>query len=239
MSFLNRIFLASMKTKLLSLFHTGSILTSFILLSSCSMDVTKSPREAPESFLSPKYEDESFENVSMDICYPNPQYELIPGSDTAHIQSLIEFEEAFKNYFPDGIMLFSTITKVGWLFFDVDYESDIIEYHRKTEDSLNIYVFLPDSLTNFQRKSEADFLFIIQYGAVMQSPPDSTDPQSRYSTTYDIGYSVWDLKNSDLIAMDKVSSKVEFDKFVDHWPYRAVINKSAALIFEKLPMFEK
>jgi len=102
------------------------------LLISCS---GVSTGKMSESYLSPEYEDKSFENVSMDVCYPYPQYELIPGSDTTHFQTLVEFDKGFKNYFPDGIMLFSTITKVGWVYFEVNYEADIIEFPAFTMDT--------------------------------------------------------------------------------------------------------
>ena len=206
------------------------------LLISCS---GVSTGKMSESYLSPEYEDKSFENVSMDVCYPYPQYELIPGSDTTHFQTLVEFDMGFKNYFPDGIMLFSTITKVGWVYFEVNYEADIIEYQIKTEDNHDFYMMLPDSLSIFQRKSDADFLFIIQSGMFTQKPPDFSYPKSRYSTIYEIEYSIWDRKNSELVTKDKVSSKIEFDRLGNNWPYRAAITKSAALIFEKLPMFQK
>ena len=136
-------------------------------------------------------------------------------------------------------MTFSSITKVNWVFFEINYEADIIEYPIKTEDSLDFYMLLPDSLTYFQRVSDADFLFIIQSGMFTQNPPDSSNPRSRYSTIYEIEYSIWDRKNSELVTKDKVTSKIEFDKLSINWPYRAAIMKSAALIFEELSMFEK
>ena len=228
-----------MRSHYIFILTIGLILTVSIFLISCSSKVSKLYTVQPDTYLSPKYEDESFKNVSMDICYPNPQYELVRGSDTAHIQTLIEFDEAFKEYFPDAIMLFSTITKVGWVFFEVNYEADIPEYHTKTKDSLDFYVLLPDSLTKFQRESDADFLFLLNYGAITANPPDSSNARSKYSTIYEMEYLIWDRKNLELVAMDKVSSKIEFDRLVNSWPYRASITKSAALIFDKLPMFEK
>ena len=215
------------------------ILIIAILFVSCSKEITKHSRQIPDGYLSPKYEDESFENVSMDICYPYPQYEFFPGADSVHIRTLAEFDEVFRNYFPEGIKLFSTITKVGWVFYEVNYEDDIPEYHTNTNSGLDYYLLLPDSLTKFQRESDADFLFILQSGMFIQKPPDSSNPKSRYSTLYEIEYSIWDRNNLQLVTKDKVTSKVEFDRVANKWPYRAAITKSAALIFEKLPMFEK
>ena len=205
----------------------------------CSKDISNRTRQVPDGYLSPKFEDESFENVSMDICFPYPQYELVPGSDTAHIQTLIEFDKVFKRYFPEGIMMFSTVTKVGWVFYEVNYEVDIPEYHTKTNSGLDYYLLLPDSLTKFQRESKADFLFVLYFSAFTANPPDSSTRQVKYLSTYDIEYAIWDRKGLDLVTKDRVTSKVEFDRVANKWPYRAAIIKSAALIFEKLQMFEK
>jgi len=210
-----------------------------ILFVSCSKDITRHPREMPESYLSAKYEDESFENVSMDICFPYPQYELIPGSDTAHFMTLIEFDSAFKNYFPEGIKLFSTISNVGWVFFNVEYGDDIVEYYTQTQDGHEYYLLLPDSLTKFQRESEADFLFVPYFSSFTTKLPDSSTARIKYSTAYEIEYAIWDRKNLEIVTKDRVTSIIEFDRLVNNWPYRAAITKSAALIFEKLPMFEK
>jgi hypothetical protein len=214
-------------------------LTTILLLSSCSKETTKSPMEVPNGYLSPKYEDKSYEDVSMDICFPYPQYELIPGSDTTHFQTLVEFDKSFKEYFPEGIMLFSTIKEVGWVFFEVNYADDIIEYNIRIDDDLDYYLLLPDSLTKFQRESDANFLFVPYFSAFTNKPPDSTMTQEKYSTTYEIEYAIWDRKNLELVTKDKVKSTIEFDRLVDNWPYRDALTKSAALIFEKLPMFEK
>jgi hypothetical protein len=213
------------------------ILTLVILLFSCSKEISKHSSEIPNGYLSPIYEDESFENVSMDICFP--KYELFPNSDTEHIHKLVEFNEAFNNYFPEGIKLFSTITKVGWIFYEVKYGVDIPEYHTIVNDGLDYYLLLPDSLSKFQRESNADFLFVLYYSGFTPVPPDSSTKRLKYSTTYEIEYAIWDRGNLEILTKDIVSAKVEFDRVVNKWPYRAAITKSAALIFEKLPMFEK
>ena len=88
-----------METKYLSVFNIILILILSVLLSSCSKDITNSPNGMPESFLSPKYENESFKNVSMDICYPKLDFNMIPGSDTTHIQTLKNSTKHSKNSF--------------------------------------------------------------------------------------------------------------------------------------------
>ena len=70
-------------------------------------------------------------------------------------------------------------------------------------------------------------------------PADSSNPKSKNATIIDIQYSIWDRRTGDLVAMDKVNSKMEFDRLADHWPYRGAIMKTAALIFDRLPMFSK
>lgn len=217
---------------------TLSILILSILLGSCSSKVTKLQRVQPDSYVSPKYEDQSFKNVSMDICYPFIDFENVPlYTDSAHASIMKDFYDAFIEYFPQGIITFSSVTKTGWIFFETDYMGESIEYYTKTKDSLDFYVSLPDSLSNFQKKSNADFLIITHYAVFSQSPPDSLKPKSKYSTSLDFEFSIWDRNTLDLVAMDKVQAKVEFDRVVDKWPYRSAIMKMAALLFAKLPMF--
>jgi hypothetical protein len=220
-----------------------SVSALFIFLVSCSSKVTKLSRVQPDTYLSPKYEDKSFTNVSMDICYPIRDFNIPQeGADTAYIINLKEFDENFKKYFPDGIKTFSSFIQTGWIYYDMMkyYESgEIIEYHTKTKNGSDFYVFLPDSMSYFQSKSKSDFLLILHMGSVTLNPPDSSNPKSKYSTMLDHEYSIWDRKSGDLIAMDKVSAKMEFDRLAGKWPYRGAVMKTAALIFEKLPMFSK
>lgn len=219
---------------------TLSILILSILLGSCSSKVTKLQRVQPDSYLSPKYENKSFKNVSMDICYPFIDFENIPpDTDSAHASIMKDFYEAFIEYFPQGIKTFSSVTETGWIFFETDYMDESIEYYTKTKDSMDFYVYLPDSLSNFQKKSKADFLIITHYAAFSQSPPDSLKPKSKFSTSLDFEFSIWDRNTLDLVAMDKVQAKVEFNRVVDKWPYRSAMMKMAAVFFEKLPMFYK
>jgi hypothetical protein len=217
-----------------------SILILSFFLGSCSSKVIKLQRVQPDSYLSPKYEDQSFKNVSMDICYPFIDFENVPPhTDSAHTAMMKEFYNAFIEYFPQGILTFSSVNKTGWIFFEQDYMSESIEYYTTTKDSLDFYVSLPDSLSNFQKKSNADFMIITQYASFTITPPDSLNPKSKYSTSLDFEFSIWDRNTLDLVAMDKVQAKVEFDRVVDKWPYRSAMMKMAAVFFEKLPMFQK
>jgi hypothetical protein len=181
----------------------------------------------------------------MDICYPILDFNVLYEVDSTQVQNLKEFDENFRKYFPDGIKAFSSVTQTGWIFYDLNYPNDSlefiepIEYLFKTKDSLEFYVYLTDSLSVLQSQSNADFLFILHFAAYALNPPDSSNPKSKYSTTLDHEYSIWDRKNGDLVAMDKVSAKMEFDRLSGSWPYRGAIMKTAALIFEKLPMFQK
>lgn len=214
----------------------------YFLLVSCSGKVSKLPYKQPDSYLSPKYENKSFRNVSMDICYPILDFDIPPeGADTVHILNMREFDAAFKKYFPEGIKMFSSVTNTGWIFFEPDYNanSEIIEYQIKAEDGSEFYIYPVDSIAIFQRQSNADFLMMFQLIYRTTNLADTNNPKSKYETIIGLDYLIWDRKNGDLVAMDKVSSKMEFDKLVGNWPYRGSVLKSAALIFEKLPMFQK
>lgn len=214
----------------------------YFLLVSCSGKVSKLPYKQPESYLSPKYEKKSFRNVSMDICYPILDFEIPPeGADTVHIKNMKEFDAAFKEYFPDGIKMFSSVTNTGWIFFEPDYSanSEIIEYQIKAEDGSEFYIYPVDSIAIFQNQSNADFLLMFQMIYYTKNMADSTIANSKYATTIELDYMIWDTKTGELVAMDKVNSKMEFVRLAGNWPYRGAVLKSAALIFEKLPMFHK
>jgi|GEM_PF-6833507 len=220
--------------------RTVQLFTLLVLFFSCSTKVSKLPYKQPDSYLSPKYEDQSFKNVSMDICYPFIDFENVPPyTDSAHASTMKDFYDSFIEYFPQGIKTFSSVTQTGWIFFEPDYMDESIEYYTKTKDSLDFYVSLPDSLSNFQKKSKADFLIITQYASFTITPPDSLNPKSKYSTSLDFEFSIWDRMTSDLVAVEKVNAKTEFDRLVNKWPYRSAMMKMASLLFEKLPMFEK
>lgn len=176
----------------------------------------------------------------MDICYPTIDFDNPPeGADTMYIQDAKNFNDNFRKYFPDGIKMFSTITEVDWIFYELNYKADLIEYYTKTREGLDFYVSLPDSLSKFQRKSDADFLLLLHYGGFIGNTSDTSKGQNKYSSIFEMEYSIWNRKDSDLVTKDRVQSRIEFDRVVNNWPYRAAIIKSAALIFEKLPMFEK
>ncbi len=232
-----------MKSHYIFTLTIGLILSVIIFIISCSREVSKLYTVQPDTYLSPKYEDKSFTNVSMDICYPILDFDNPPeGADTAHINNMKVFDEAFKKYFPDGIKTFSSITKTGWIYFDMmKYfgTGEIIEYLAKRKDCTDFYISLADSISFFQKQSNADFLFILQMAAVALNPADTSNPKSKYSTILDHEYSIWDRKTGDLITKDKVSAKMEFDRISGNWPYRGAVMKTAALIFEKLPMFQK
>jgi hypothetical protein len=216
------------------------VLIFSVLINSCSGGVSKLYNEQPDSYLSSKYENKSFKNVSMDICIPRFDFDNIPPyADSALVSIMKDFYEAFIEYFPQGIKTFSSVTKTGWIFFEHNYMSESIEYYTKTKDSLDFYLYLPDSLPNFQKKSNADFLIITQYASFSLSPKDSLNPKSKYSTVLTYEFSVWNRRTSDLVAMNKVTAKAVFDRLVNKWPYRGAIMKTAALFFEKLPMFQK
>lgn len=217
-----------------------AILILSFFLRYCSNKVIKLQHVQPDSYLSPKYEDQTFKNVSMDICYPFIDFENVPPyTDSAHASTMKHFYDSFIEYFPQGIKTFSSVIQTGWIFFEQDYMSESIEYYTKTKDSLDFYVSLPDSLSSFKKKSNADFLIITQYASFTINPPDSLNPTSKYSTSLDFEFSIWDRMTSDLVAVEKVNTKTEFDRLVKKWPYRSAMMKMSALLFEKLPMFQK
>lgn len=217
------------------------IVISFLFVS-CSSKVTKLQHVQSDTYLSPKYEDESFTNVSMAICYPKLDFNIPPErADTTHIQNMKEFDEAFKKYFLEAIKTFSSISEPDWIFFKPDYDmhKDFTEYWTKTKDGSDFYVIIDSTLAFFRKQSNSDFLMTFEMISYRKIPADSTDLNSKYASVIDLNYLIWERHTGDLIAKEKVTAKTEFDRLPGKWPYRSAIMKSAALIFEKLPMFQK
>ena len=235
-----------MWNRYLSILVFSSIIITYLFLESCSSKVIKLPHQQPLRYLSPKYEDKSFKYVSMDICYPKTDYEsgnsdhkYKSGLDSATILMLSEFQSSFLKYFLDGIKMFSTINQTKWIFYKVNYSNTFIEYEALNKDGSVYYIILPDSLIHFQRQSNADFLFIQNYSTITLKEPDSTNSRSRYETILFTDYSIWDRKTSELVTRDTVTTRLKFDHLPGKWPFRGTVMKTAALIFEKLPMFKK
>jgi hypothetical protein len=225
---------------------TFFLIVIILFLEACSSKVSKLPYQQPVSYLSPKYEDKSFNNVSMDICYPKADYEYGKSDykynsslDSAIISMLSEFQSSFLKYFPDGIKMFSSINQTKWIFFNINHSGDFIEYKALNKDSSVYNIILPDSLIHFQRERNADFLFILHNSTITLKEPDSANLKSRYETILYSDYSIWDRKTSDLVVKDTLTTRMQFDHLPGKWPYRGTVMKTAALIFERLPMFQK
>jgi hypothetical protein len=228
-----------MKNKNLAHFVLIFILSMPILFVSCS----GAANNLSFSYMSPEYEDKSFNNVALDICYPNLRYEYSPEIDSAVFLDRMNFYESFRKYFPEGIKMFSAFTKVGYIFYEIKYSHDIIEYSAKTEDGRDYFVTLGDSLSFIQRQSNSDFLFFINQMTIAQNTPQKSEIESvnneNYETIITVGYSIWNTKNSDLITQDTTTTRMKFYKLAGKWPYRGAVLKLTHDIFEKLPMFEK
>lgn len=231
------------QTNMIKIFDTLLFSAFFILLISCSGSVNNSQHIMPYSYLSSEYEDRSFSNVAMDIIATNRKPQYNTGLDSNTISSMINFDESFRKYFPEGIKKFSSITKVGWIFYDPVFDTVIVEYSAKTKDGRDYFTSLSDSLSFFQRQSNSDFLFLFNNMTISQSSPRQSNKNSAntedYETIINAGYSIWNCKNSDLVVQDTVTTRMKFKNLVGKWPYRATVLKLAYDIFEKLPMFEK
>ncbi len=224
-----------------TLFIFFLVLKFSILIISCS-GVPKSTFH--NSYYSPDYEDKSFSDVSMDICILKNEYTYDAELDSGMISGMIYFDDLFVKYFPEGIKMFSSTTKTGWIFYDVNYEIFPILYDGISEDGRTLYsVSMPDSLTLFQKQSTSDFLFIVHFFSFVGNRPEQSETHSPgtkdYESVITINYSIWRTKNSDLVVKDIVRTRMKFKNLVDKWPFRGVVLKAASEIFEKLPMFSK
>ena len=230
-----------MKSKYLLPLIVFQNLITVILLVSCT-SVPKS--DFQNYYYSPDYKDKSFENVSMDICIPKTKYEYNTGIDSNTISMQIDFDTTFKKYFPEGIKMFSSVTKTGWIFYETNWDIFPLLYEKIEDGSKTIYaVTMPDSLTVFQKQSNSEFLFVVHCIMFAGNSPtqqnNSSNIKKGYESIITVNYSIWNSKNSDLVAIDQVTTKMSFHRLGDRWTYRGVILKSVYEIFERLPMFSK
>jgi hypothetical protein len=209
------------------------VISVLIILVSCSAKVSKYTYVSPRTYLSPEYEDKTFDDASMDICYVNSKHDYNGGLDSLTVSNINHFNESFKKYFADGIKMFSSVTKTGWILYnlDEDFIYNSIEYRSRTRDGTEINVLLTDSLSIFQRKSSADFLFFVHNITVSQNGPkqgiDNPEDNNEYESIVYIDYSIWNKKNSDLITKDRVTTRRKFKRLAGKWPFRGVVLKSS------------
>lgn len=230
-----------MRSKYVRLLIVFQILTTIILVNSCS-SVPKSNFQ--NYYYSPDYEGKSFENVSMDICIPKNKFDYNSGLDSNTVSFQINFNTTFRNFFPDGIKLFSSVTETGWIFYETKFESDPIFYEKQSNDGNYLYsVDMPDSLSFFQKRSESDFLFVIHYITFAGNPPkmdyNKSNRRDEFESIITVRYSLWNTLNLELVATDEVTTRMAFNNLGDKWPLRGVTLKSAYEIFQRLPMFSK
>ena len=204
-----------------------------LLLTSCG-SVPKS--DFQNQYYAADYEDKSFKNVSLDICYPNVKYDYGSGLDSTTVSMQIDFDNTFKKYFPEGIKIFSTVNKTGWIFYDTNWSYEPILYDSISTNGKYVYSLSPpDSLTFFQKQSDSDFLLLVQYMMFAGNKIDD----DRYESLVTINYSLLNNTNLDVVAIDELTARMSFNKLGNKWPYRGVILKLASEIFERLPMFSK
>jgi hypothetical protein len=172
----------------------------------------------------------------MDICYPKAKYDYNSGRDSNYLSFQINFDTTFKKYFPEGIKMFSTFNKTRWIFYETNFSNEPIFYDSISTDGKYIYsISPPDSLTFFQRQSNSDFLLLIQ-NVTLTGNKTSDD---KYESIITINYSLWNNTSLDVVAIDQLTTRMNFNKLGNKWPLRGVIIKLASEIFDRLPMFSK
>jgi len=172
----------------------------------------------------------------MDICYPKNKCDYKTGLDSITVSMQIDFDTTFKKYFPEGIKMFSTINKTGWIFYETKLTDEPIFYDSISIDGKYIYsITPPDSLTFFQKQSNSDFLLIIQ----SLTFTGNVISVNKFESIITLNYSIWDNTNLNLVAIDQLTTRMNFNKLGNRWRYRGVILKLAFEIFERLPMFSK
>jgi len=193
--------------------------------------------------MSPDYEDQHFYNSSLDIVTTNRKPEYNSGLDSNFVKNMIQFNEAYRKYFPEGIKMFSSINEIGWVYYPENPDFNPVNYIIKTKEGKDYYISLSDSLSFYQKQSSADFLMVFNGLSIMIDAPKKSNQNSpeagKYAVGFDGSYSIWDLKKSELVVEDNVKSTLKFDNITKKLPFRSAVLTLAHDIYEKLPMFEK
>jgi hypothetical protein len=134
--------------------------------------------------------------------------------------------------------MFSSVTKTGWIYYETNWEIFPLLYEEIGKNNRALYsVTMPDSLSIFQKQSNSDFLFFIHNADWV--PNIKSIDKKYYEAVFRINYSIWNTKNSDLIAIDEITTRMVYNNPGTISSARGVILKSTYEIFERLPMFSK
>ncbi len=187
------------------------------------------------SYLNVKYLDSSYYDVSIDICAN--KFDTISSHylDTVTFKLQYEANKAFIDNFPIGLKLFSNVVKTNWILFN--YNINSVFYPIKLLNNKTREIRVPDSISIFQKLSNADFLLIITNTGICQKSADSTNKS--YSTIINLEFLLLNNENGEVIAKDHITTESTFENKPQKWQYRSVFVKTAVDIIDKLPMFKK
>ncbi len=218
------------------------LLFSLFAMLSCSHKIEKQKSQSDEIFHSKYYEDSLYINKSLTIWFPALDKSYNAFLDTAFVDDRNHFFDSFKKYFPEALKMFSTFNQIDWKYFEPDYIEYPVDYTVNLNEADRFYYTLMRPLSFYTHDLCTDFFILITEVMISKKTPsenDSTENVTKLATTVAMSYSIWDVKNSNLISADRVETTTEFKTTANKWPYRGVITKLAAELIDKLPMFSK
>lgn len=230
-----------MKKHFVRLLITTALINSIALLS-CSQRIEKQKSNNYESFRSGIYADSSFTNSSLTIWFPeldmnyNPDYDSVFQVDRNH------FFDSYKKYFPEALKMFSSFNQINWKFFEPGRMDETIDLSFISSEGEEFTYLLEHPVSFYTKDISSNFFILItELMCSKQTPSENTESPTKinFATTVTMSYSIWDVKNSNLISVDRVESTTEFKTLTDKWPYRGVIFKLASELADELPMFSK
>jgi hypothetical protein len=217
-------------------------LINLLSLLSCSQYIEKQKSNDYESFQSRIYEDSAFTNSSLTICIPDLDTNYNERSDSAFQIDRDHFFDSFKKYFPEALKMFSAFNQISWKFFEPGFSDETIDLSFISSEGEEFTYLLNHPVSFYTKDIGSDFFILItELMCSKQTPSDNTGSSTKinFATTVAMSYSIWDVKNSNLISVDRVESTTEFKTLTDKWPYRGVIFKLVSEMADKLPMFSK
>lgn len=230
-----------MKKHFVQLLITTSLINLLTFLS-CSQKIEKQKSNDYESFQSGIYEDSVFTNSSLTIWFPEMDTSYIEEPDLVFQIDRNHFFNSFKKYFPEALKIFTTFNQINWKFFTPDYSGESIDLSIISSDGEAFTYLLEHPLSFYTNDISSDFFILITELMISkQTPSKNADNPVKinFNATLTMSWSIWDVKNSKLIAVDRVESTSEFKTLADKWSYRGVIFKLAFELANKLPMFLK
>lgn len=195
-------------------------------------------------YLNQEFKGKELNNVSLGVLTEDVD------PDTMNIKNIppeflsrFYFLKDFRKQFPIGLTYFSNFVNIQWVLYNPADFNNYEQYIYIDENGIEKYYDLPKSMERLRNENNFDYLMYFETITINQT--DNSDrielnsKDKKYRTVLNAKYVIWDNNNLILVTKNHKVITSEFDNQMEHWPFKNLIMKLAAMIIEDLPMFQK